>query len=147
MTVLRLFVTAALLFVTSEPTLAHSGGLNASGCHGGSKPYHCHRNPSQMVVTSDGRNRLRCDLGSRSRECIGRGSIRSDVNVLNLQIQLRRHCRGLPSNFADGVPGTRTKRALRAFQRSSGLRPDGVLGPNTRRALANAPNGQCAVNN
>ena len=43
---------------------AHSGGLDANGCHAGSKPYHCHRAPSDMVG-----NRLRCDLGSRSSEC------------------------------------------------------------------------------
>lgn len=27
----------------SVPVFAHSGGLNAQGCHAGSKPYHCHR--------------------------------------------------------------------------------------------------------
>lgn len=43
---------------------AHSGGLDASGCHAGSKPYHCHRQPNEMVG-----NRLRCDLGSKSIEC------------------------------------------------------------------------------
>ena len=55
--------------VCSVGAAAHSGGLNAQGCHGGSRPYHCHRAPSEMVG-----NRLRCDLGSRSKECIGRSS-------------------------------------------------------------------------
>ncbi|MBF9036868.1 YHYH domain-containing protein [Rhodobacterales bacterium HKCCE2091] len=27
----------------TSPVLAHSGGLNAEGCHAGSRPYHCHR--------------------------------------------------------------------------------------------------------
>ena len=63
-----------LLFVVCATTLslvtfnrqvyAHSGGLDSSGCHGGSRPYHCHRSSSEMVG-----NRLRCDLGSRSSEC------------------------------------------------------------------------------
>ena len=48
---------------------AHSGGLDSNGCHSGSQPYHCHRAPSEMVG-----NRLRCDLGSRSKECLGYGS-------------------------------------------------------------------------
>lgn len=139
--------TLVLFQMAAQMTYAHSGGLNASGCHAGSRPYHCHRSPSQMVRTRDGRNRIRCDLGSRSKECVGRGSSRNDLNVLNLQIQLRRHCRGLPAGFADGVPGQATKRALIAFQRSAGLTPDGILGPNTRRALANAPNGRCQVKN
>lgn len=137
-----------LLFCTvfgTNAVSAHSGGLNANRCHAGRKPYHCHRNPSQMVRTLDGRNRIRCDLGSRSRECIGRGSSRNDINVLNLQIQLRRHCRGLPVDFADGIPGQKTQQALIAFQRSARLTPDGILGPNTRRALSNAPSGRCAV--
>ena len=31
-------------------SLSHSGGLNAEGCHAGSKPYHCHRvqNPTRQ---------------------------------------------------------------------------------------------------
>jgi hypothetical protein len=27
--------------------LAHSGKLNAQGCHSGSQPFHCHRRPAQ----------------------------------------------------------------------------------------------------
>ena len=27
----------------ASPAAAHSGGLNAEGCHAGSRPYHCHR--------------------------------------------------------------------------------------------------------
>lgn len=49
--------------------LAHSGGLNGNGCHGGSQPYHCHRSASDMVRTQSGHWRLRCDLGSNSSEC------------------------------------------------------------------------------
>ena len=44
---------------------AHSGGLDATGCHAGSQPYHCHRSSTEMVS-----NRLRCDLGSKSKECV-----------------------------------------------------------------------------
>lgn len=34
------------LLGTVSITYAHSGGLNKQGCHAGSKPYHCHRQPS-----------------------------------------------------------------------------------------------------
>ena len=44
---------------------AHSGGLDTNGCHAGSQPYHCHRSSTEMVG-----NRLRCDLGSKSKECV-----------------------------------------------------------------------------
>lgn len=124
---------------------AHSGGLNASGCHGGSRPYHCHRRSSEMVRTVDGKNRLRCDLGSRSKECVSSNTLPRQVNVLNLQIQLRRHCSGLSVDFTDGKMGPETKRTLTAFQAAYGLQPDGILGANTNRALSRAPNGQCRI--
>lgn len=54
-----------LLSLTAINAVAHSGGLDSNGCHAGSQPYHCHRAPSDMVG-----NRLRCDLGSRSAECV-----------------------------------------------------------------------------
>lgn len=125
--------------------LAHSGGLNANGCHGGSRPYHCHRRPTEMVVTSTGHNRLRCDLGSRSAECRQGYKVQTKANVLNIQIQLRRHCSGLNSNFADGRMGANTKRVLVEFQRSQGLQADGIYGAATASALSRAPNGRCRL--
>ena len=38
-----LAICAAALIFSSSFGLAHPGGLNAEGCHGGSQPYHCHR--------------------------------------------------------------------------------------------------------
>ena len=128
--------------IVPVPAVAHSGGLNAAGCHAGSQPYHCHRSQREMVTTSDGRNRLRCDLGSQSRECTGSTS-QSNAAVRNLQSQLQRHCRNLPSNFADGIYGTSTQQALVRFQQAYGLVPDGTYGPATERALAMSPTGQC----
>ena len=49
----------------AQNVAAHSGGLDSNGCHAGSQPYHCHRSPSEMVG-----NRLRCDLGSKSKDCL-----------------------------------------------------------------------------
>ena len=31
-----------LMLVSVEPAFSHSGGTDDSGCHAGSKPYHCH---------------------------------------------------------------------------------------------------------
>lgn len=39
---LSLIVAGASIF-TPAFVSAHSGGLNAQGCHAGSQPYHCHR--------------------------------------------------------------------------------------------------------
>lgn len=38
----------------------------------------------------------------------------------------------------DGIRGARTRGAVVAFQRASGLTPDGIVGPRTREALARA---------
>lgn len=63
-------ISALLLSLAARSyALAHSGGLDSNGCHAGSKPYHCHRASSEMMG-----NRLKCELGSRSSECIGLGS-------------------------------------------------------------------------
>lgn len=136
-------VSLVLCCTGALPAQAHSGGLNAAGCHGGSRPYHCHRSRNEMVVTSGGQARLRCDLGSRSKECSGASTGQVTTRVLNLQIQLRRHCSGLSGDFADGVYGPLTRLTLMRFQRAYGLTVDGIYGPATARALALSPNGQC----
>lgn len=128
---------AALIAIPNNQALAHSGGLNSQGCHAGSQPYHCHRAPSEMVG-----NRLRCDLGSRSRECL-RGPTPSRQSVLVIQQALTRHCNNLGLSFVDGVYGQRTVTALTRFQRAYGLVPDGVYGPRTQAALRGPINGRC----
>lgn len=40
----KLSTIALAAFLIASSASAHSGGLNADGCHAGSKPYHCHRN-------------------------------------------------------------------------------------------------------
>jgi murein DD-endopeptidase MepM/ murein hydrolase activator NlpD len=53
--------------------------------------------------------------------------------VQALQLELAQH--GFPSGAIDGSFGPEVAYAVRRFQRSVGLRPDGVAGPATRRAL------------
>jgi murein DD-endopeptidase MepM/ murein hydrolase activator NlpD len=55
------------------------------------------------------------------------------ARVAALQVALRAH--GLYLGPIDGVQGPGTVHAVRRLQRRAGIRPDGVAGPRTRRAL------------
>jgi len=56
-------------------------------------------------------------------------------DVMQLQQQLG--ALGFDAGWVDGIFGPDTERALRDFQRNQGLTPDGVLGLDTVRCLAN----------
>ena len=132
-------VSVTFTLLVGDIAIAHSGGLNSQGCHAGSQPYHCHRSPSEMIRTKDGRNRLRCDLGSRSYECLPN----TNNPVKKYQQQLIRHCPSLPHDFADGNRGFTTLLAIIRFQVAYSLYPTGHYGPETARALNGPVNGLC----
>jgi peptidoglycan hydrolase-like protein with peptidoglycan-binding domain len=84
--------------------------------------------------------RTRAALGPRGRPLFGTRVIRRgmrgyDVGVL--QFLLWRH--RLRPGRLDGRFGARTARAVRRFQRRSGLTPDGIVGPDTATALCPLP--------
>ena len=79
----------------------------------------------------------RCKLGKLGTPLLGqrvlsRGRVGWDVT--SLEFRLRRY--GLASKRVDGRFDAATLAALRRFQRSQGLRPDGIAGARTFRALA-----------
>jgi murein DD-endopeptidase MepM/ murein hydrolase activator NlpD len=87
-------------------------------------------------------------VGPRTRRALGRfaryrlGSRPLEVgksgwDVASLQFQLAEH--GFPSGAFDGIFGPRIDRALRRFQESADLEPDGVAGRATFRALRAPP--------
>src|SRR4051794_14534710 len=69
--------------------------------------------------------------------CAGQAAVRNGLHgsrVRTLQLELAWH--GFPSGPVDGRFGPRVARAVRRFQSSVGLVPDGVVGPATLRLLA-----------
>ena len=73
---LMLAIAVATALVVPDVAMSHGGGLNVQGCHNNHNTgvYHCHRSLSEMRRSSSGNYRLRCDLGSQSRDCVGRGT-------------------------------------------------------------------------
>lgn len=57
----------------------------------------------------------------------------ADARVAALQVALRSH--GLYGGSVDGLEGPATERAVRVFQRRARITVDGVVGPQTRKAL------------
>ena len=43
------FLIVILVLITPIETIAHSGGLDKQGCHGGSQPDHCHKKQSSSL--------------------------------------------------------------------------------------------------
>ena len=63
----------------------------------------------------------------------GEASALAKVQVSGVQVALYRH--GYYKGPIDGISGPLTKRALREFQQTKGLKPDGVAGKRTRMAF------------
>jgi murein DD-endopeptidase MepM/ murein hydrolase activator NlpD len=79
-------------------------------------------------------------LGRFARHRLGSRPLKSGKagwDVASLQFRLAQH--GFPSGVFDGIFGPHIDRALRRFQRWTGLKVDGVAGPATLRALRAPP--------
>ena len=79
----------------------------------------------------------RCKLGKLGMPLLGQRDLSPGLvgwDVASLEFKLRRF--GLPAGKIDGRYDAATAAALRRFQRSRGLEPDGVAGARTFRVLA-----------
>ncbi len=68
---------------------------------------------------------------SDTRPVVGRGSVGADI----LDMQSKLDALGFDLGKADGIYGTKTETAVRAFQESQGITVDGIIGPETRQKL------------
>lgn len=68
-----------------------------------------------------------------SRPTLKKGSKGEAVKALQIFLNLN----GLQCGSADGIFGTKTQNAVKAWQRANGLVPDGIIGKNSWRVLDN----------
>lgn len=120
----RTLLAAALVGAVSFTTVGQSVTVAyAHGCHGGghcgsyTNYYYCgghsaHTHPNGV-----------CPYATT----VSKATVRKVQRTLN-------RC-GYNCGTADGVMGTRTKRALKSYQRDNGLKADGAIGQQTLIAL------------
>lgn len=121
---------------------AHSGRTDSNGGHRdnrnasglGSYHYHCggyppHLHENGVCPYQAG------SLGSSSSTSVRTSKTRSVSRTTIKKVQTRLNKLGYSCGAADGVMGTKTKKALKRFQRDHDLEIDGVIGKKTLKAL------------
>jgi peptidoglycan hydrolase-like protein with peptidoglycan-binding domain len=137
--VLVLALSAAPARAGPAPELAAvQAALRALGLYGGTVDGLAGPRTAAAVRAFQRRHGLAVDgvPGPRTRAVLERRTPgRLDVALLQFRLALH----GFPSGRFDGRYGDRTRAAVRAFQRFSGLSADGVAGRATLAALRGAP--------
>jgi Putative peptidoglycan binding domain len=120
---------AILLISSASPTLAHGGGLDASGCHHDRKHggYHCHNGGGEPAPVRRTPVRAERDDNPRPLGLFSSPSLSSgyDAQVEISQKMLARL--GYDTGTPDGKLGPRTEKAVTAFQASAGLPETGTV--------------------
>ena len=70
--------SVSVIFALAEQATAHSGRTNSSGCHAGSRPYHCHGGGSSRGGSSTGVGSGGSSRGGSSTD-VGSGGSSTDV--------------------------------------------------------------------
>lgn len=130
---MRRIVLALALFWLALGSFAHPGRADNLGGHyvrksGWGYPvgsYHYHSGPyAGYIVSTKGE----VPAAFKKSNTAPKGN-----NVLKVQERLNKL--GYSCGKPDGKMGTKTKSALKAFQKDRGLKADGVIGPQTLKAL------------
>lgn len=106
-----------LLLLLCFTAQGHSGRTDSKGGHYNRKTGEYHYHNGGNVSTTRTNNAVR--------------SVNSELLLIQKKLnELNFDC-GTP----DGIMGSKTKQAIKDFQKSKGLVPDGVLGPKTKKEL------------
>lgn len=136
----KISLIALTITVHNDPALAYPTDIGSSACFIAVSARCLDLEPTTFVALSE-ITRSMCRVSGEADNVCADSDKR--FGILQYQMQLRRHCPSLSSDFADGQEGSGTREALKQFQAAYGLTSDGVYGPKTAKALAGPVNGKC----
>jgi len=91
---------------------------------------------AQQPMVTEMESRVKTNFGAKPRNLKSREGIRTIQSCLKGA--------GFYTGSIDGVKGKKTKKAIREFQKASGLTPDGIVGKRTWDALSKFASGGAA---
>ncbi|WP_041720738.1 peptidoglycan-binding protein [Alkaliphilus metalliredigens] len=122
-----------ILLGVNVTAYAHSGRTDSSGGHRdnknasglGSYHYHCGGHPAHLHKNGV------CPYKTTKSTATGTSTTKST----SMTIQSKLNSLGYDCGVVDGIMGLKTKAAIKAFQKDNDLTVDGIVGPQTRKAL------------
>jgi hypothetical protein len=134
-----MIVLAILALLISADAMSHGGRTNSAGCHNDKKNggYHCHGTAAKSNTSST------YNSPPKTKPVTNASSTSSVTNNNELIIQIQRYLNllGYKAGQADGVVGTQTTQAIKAFQISVGEEANGLPTHSLLERLKRAANG------
>lgn len=136
---------AILLLITPGLALGHSGRTDSNGGHWDRKygtgyhyhhgyPAHQHKNGiCPYTKGSEVYYNPSNPYSTKVKTFVPYTMNNSKSNVISIQKKLQE--KGYDPKGIDGIYGPGTKAAIKKFQSDQGLKPDGICGPATKKAL------------
>lgn len=137
---LSIVIASSVLF-TPISSSAHPGRTDSSGGHKdnqnksglGYYHYHCGGNPAHLHKNGCPYGGKSSSSKTKTTKSKSSGSTKSNSNLKKVQEKL--NSLGYDCGKADGINGTKTKNAIKSFQKAKGLTADGIAGKKTLKSL------------
>ncbi len=129
-----------ILLAFNVPTFSHSGKTDSSGGHKdnknksglGSYHYHCGGNPAHLHKNGE------CPYSTKKTSTTSKttSTTASKVDKATIKaIQTKLNSLGYKCGTPDGIMGNQTKEAIKKYQKDKGLKVDGQIKPQLKKAL------------
>ncbi len=136
-------ILATTIALTPAVSLAHKGRTDSNGGHRDNKnvsglgSYHYHHGYGAHLHTNGCPygNKTKANTTTSKKSTSSKKILSSSKSAANKQVQARLNKLGYNCGAVDGGMGPKTLSAIKSFQKSKGLKVDGLVGPATRRAL------------